>query len=127
MAKSINSLALDAALAYIATGTELTVCSAQPTTYTEAHTTYKLADVVLTAGTGNGDWTIGVGDASGRKVALAQQADIPIDTGGTATHIAISDTGNSRLLLVTTCTSQVLTGGNTVTVPTFDDEIADPT
>lgn len=120
MAKWINDSVLDAALDLIATGTILTVCSAQPTNRTEAVTTYKLADVVIDSG----DFSKANGDTNGRKVTVAQQADIPVDTNGTATHIAICD--GTNLLLVTTCTSQVLTAGNTVTVPAFDDEIADP-
>ena len=120
MAKWINDSVLDAALDKIATGTILTVCSAQPTTRAEAVTTYKLADVVIDAG----DFTKCNGDTNGRKVRVAQQTDVPVDTGGTATHIAICD--GTDLLLVTTCTSQVLTAGNTVTIPAFDDEIADP-
>lgn len=125
MAKSASDAVLDGSLDITATGTILTVCSAQPTTRTEAVTTYALADVVLTAGDGNGDFTIANGDTSGRKVTVAQQASIPIDTSGTATHVAICD--GTNLLIVTTCTSQVLTGGGTVTVPAFDQEIADPT
>lgn len=124
MAKAIVDAVFDAALAKVATGTILTVCSAQPTNRTEAVTTYALADVTLTAGDGNGDYTIANGDTSGRKVTVAQQANISIDTSGTATHIAICD--GSNLLLVTTCTSQALTSGNTVTVPAFDFEILDP-
>jgi hypothetical protein len=34
---------------------------------------------------------------------------------------------NSKLLYVTTCTSQSLTSGGTVTVPAWDIEIADAT
>lgn len=124
MAKTINDLVLDGALDITATGTLLTVCSTQPTTRTEAATTYKLADVVLTAGDGLGDYVIANGDTSGRKVTVTQQASVPIDTTGTATHVAICDATN--LLLVTTCTSQALTSGGTVTVPAFDQEIADP-
>ena len=123
MAKSIHNDVLDAALEYIeSTGDEINVCSAQPTTYAEAHATYMLAQHTMT----DADYTVGDGDSSGRKVAVAQQADITITNSGTATHVAITDTGESKLLLVTTCTSQALTSGNTVTVPTFDDEIADP-
>lgn len=124
MAKFANDDVMDAALAVVAAGNILTVCSAQPTTRTEAVTTYKLADVTLTPGDGNGDFTITNGDASGRKVTISEQTDIPVDSTGTATHVAICD--DTRLLLVTTCTSQALTSGNTVTVPAFDDEIADP-
>ena len=120
MAKWIADAVLDAAMDKIATGTILTVCSAQPTTRTEAVTTYKLADVVVDSG----DFSKANGDSSGRKVTIAQQADIPVDSSGDATHIALCD--GSDLLLVTTCTTQTLTSGNTVTVPAFDDEIADP-
>ena len=123
MAKSIHDDVLDQALSYLELyGDEIDVCSAQPTTYTEAHTTYMLAQHTLTTA----DSSIANGDSSGRKLTWTQQADITITNSGTATHVAITDTGNSKLLLVTTCTSQSLTSGNTVTIPTFDDEIADP-
>lgn len=124
MAKACHDDVIDAALDKVATGTILTVCSAQPTTRAEAVTTYALADVVMTAGDGNGDYTIVNGDTSGRKVTVAQQADIDIDTSGTATHVAICDA--TDLLYVTTCTSQAITSGGTVTVPAWDVEIADP-
>lgn len=124
MAIWANDDVMDSALDKIATGNILTVCSAQPTSRTEAVTTYALADVTLTAGDGNGDYTIANGDTSGRKVSIAQQANIAVDASGTATHVAICDAVS--LIYVTTCTSQALTSGNTVTVPTFDIEIADP-
>lgn len=120
MAKFANDSVLDALLDKVATGTILTVCSAQPTTRTEAITTYKLADVVIDSG----DFTKANGDTSGRKVTVAEQADIAVDSTGTATHVAICD--GSTLLYVTTCTSQGLTSGNTVTVPAWDIEVADP-
>lgn len=124
MAKSVHNDVLDAALDEIAEAVTLTICSAEPTSRTEAVTTYALADVTLTAGDGNGDYTITDGDASGRKLTVAEQADIDIDTSGTATHVALCD--GSRLLYVTTCTSQALTDTGTVTVPAWDIEIADP-
>lgn len=124
MAKAIADEVLDAALDKIATGTRMTVCSGEPANFAGI-SGVSLADVVLTAGDGNGDYVVGNGDTNGRKVAVAQQSAITIDSSGTATHVAIDD--GSLLLLVTTCTSQALTAGGTVTVPTFDDEIADPT
>lgn len=120
MAKWSNDSVLDALLDKVATGTILTVCTQQPTTRAEAVTTYKLADVTVDSG----DYTKANGDTSGRKLTVAEQANVPVDTTGTATHIAISD--GTNLLYVTTCTSQALTAGNTVTVPTWDVEIADP-
>jgi hypothetical protein len=117
MAKSVNSLVLDAALDAVAAGNILTVCSAQPTTRTEAVTTYALADVALAGG----DFTKANGDVSGRKVTIAAKSDVAIDTSGDATHVAISD--GTNLLLVTTCTTQTLTSGGTVSTPAFDYEI----
>lgn len=122
MAKYSNDLVMDAALDYISTSTLLTVCSAQPTTYAEASSTYKLADVV----TDSGDFAKANGDTNGRKVTIAQQANVPIDSSGTATHVALSISGSSTLVYVTTCTSQALTSGGTVTVPGWDVEISDP-
>ncbi len=120
MAKYANPLMMDAALDYVATGTVLTVCSAQPTNRTEAVTTYALADVTISGAS----FTKANGDVSGRKTTVAQQSAVPIDASGTATHIAISS--GSALLYVTTCTSQALTSGGTVTVPAWDIEIANP-
>ena len=124
MAKATSNDVLDAACAKIATGTRVVVCSDEPEDF-EGIASVALADVTVTAGDGNGDWTIGDGDVSGRKVTLAQQADVEIDASGTATHISVDD--GSTLLAVTTCTSQALTDGGTVTIPAIDWEFNDPT
>lgn len=125
MAKYVLPAVLDAALNEVAKGTILTVCSAQPTTHAEATATYALADVALTSGTGAGaDFVLANGDVSGRKLTVTTQSDIPVDTAGTANHVAVCDA--TRLLYVTTCTAQALTAGNTVTVPAWDIEIANP-
>lgn len=126
MGKFAADAGLDAALAWYADCDELNVCSAQPTTYAEATTTFSLADVAVTPGTGGGDFTIADGDTSGRKLTLAAQSAIPVDATGTATHIALTKSGDTTLRYVTTCTSQALTSGNTVNVPAFDLELADP-
>lgn len=120
MAKFANDSVLDALLDKVATGTILTVCSAQPTTRTEAVTTFKLADVTVDSG----DFSKADGTPSGRRLTIAQQNNVPVDSNGTATHVAICD--GSNLLYVTTCTSQVLTAGNTVTIPAWTVNIADP-
>lgn len=120
MAKSVHNDVLDGMLNVINDATVLTICSAQPTTYAEATSTYKLADVVIDAS----DFTIADGDVSGRKITIASQTAIPIDTTGTANHVALCD--GSRLLEVTTCTSQALTAGGSVTTPAWDIEVADP-
>ena len=124
MSKTIDDATYDAAHGSIDDCTIMTVCTTQPTTYTEMATTYKLADVVMTAGT---DYTIANGDTSGRKVTVAAKNAVAIDTTGTALFIALGISGSSTLKVVTTCTSQALTSGGTVNIPAWDIEIADPT
>jgi len=121
MGKSVHNDVLDDALDRVATATRLDVTSdaGTPTDLTNT-----LANVILTAGDGNGDYVVGEGDADGRKIAVAQQADVSITDTGTALHVALSLGGT--ILLTTTCTSQALTSGGTVTIPTFDYELADP-
>src|SRR3990167_6323343 len=127
MAKAAPDAVLDKILTEICTGTILTVCAGQPTTYTESITTFKLADVVLTAGDGNGDYVIGNGDTNGRKVRVGAQAAVPIDTTGDADRLALVRVSDTTLIFVTTCTLQTLTSGGTVDVPVWDVEVADPT
>jgi len=62
------------------------------------------------------------------RSTVAAQSGVLIDSSGTATHIAGTKSGDTTLRWVTTCTSQALTanGSNTVNIPAFDDEVADP-
>jgi hypothetical protein len=124
MAKFADDSVMDAALAEIATSSRLGVCSAQPANFAGIAAVL-LAEVAMTPGLGNGDFTAADGDVSGRKVTMTQQPDIPIDVSGDATHVSLDDA--TTLQLVTTCDTQALTDTGTVTVPAFDDEIADPT
>lgn len=122
MAKSVHNNVLDGAWDILDQATGLHACNAEPTTRTEAITTFQLASAVLTPNT---DFTKADGDTSGRKVTVAAKSGATIDNTGTATHIAITD--GSNLLAVTTCTSQGLTAAGTVDFPEFDLEILDPT
>ena len=124
MAKSVHDDVLDGAFDVLDQANLMIACSAQPTTRTEAVSTYALADVAMTVNT---DYTKANGDTNGRKVTVASKSSVLIDTSGTANHIALVD--GTRLLYVTTCTSQALTanGSNTVNFPAWDIEIADPT
>lgn len=126
MAKAVHDDVLDGAHDIIRNNaTRMVACSAQPTTYTEGNATFALADVTMASG----DFTKANGDTSGRKVTVGAKSSVLIDTTGTATHVALLDVTNSKLLYVTTCTSQALTanGSNTVNFPAWDIEIADPT
>lgn len=120
MSKFASDSVLDALLDKVATGTILTVCSTQPTNRTEAVTTYKLADVVIDSG----DFSKADGSPNGRVLTVAQQNNVPVDGSGTAQHVAICD--GSNLLYVTTVTSQVLTSGNSLTIPAWTITVADP-
>lgn len=73
---------------------KVVLCSAQPTTYTEANATYALADVSVS----DTDFTVQNGVTSGRRVSMAAKSGVTVDTPGTATHTAYLDTVNSKLL-----------------------------
>lgn len=123
MGKSVNDAVLDAALNYLKNNvTRMTLCSAEPTTYAEGNATYALADVTLAAG----DFAVANGDVSGRKITVAAKSAVPVDSTGTATHVALLDVSGTALLFVTTCTSQGVSSGGTVDFGSWKDEIADP-
>ena len=63
MAKIVHDDVLDGAFDVLDQADIMTACSAQPTTRTEAITTYKLADVAMTPNT---DYTKSNGDTNGR-------------------------------------------------------------
>jgi len=133
MAKRSLAAAMDKYLDVFKTGSGsvgpanlMTACSSEPTTFTEGNATFKLADVAMAGA----DFTIAAGDGGGnvaRKVTMGAKNSVPVDTTGTATHVALLDTVNSLLLLVTTCTSQALTSGNTVNFPAWKLEVGAPT
>ena len=63
----------------------------------------------------------------GREVVVAAITDGSVTGTGTATHYAIVDTGNSRLLATGSLTaSQAVTSGNTFTLSSVSIGIPDP-
>jgi len=125
MAKATPDAVLDVILTDIALSSILHVCSGEPANYAGI-AAVSLADVVLTPGDGNGDFTI-ADHTSGRKLTVAIQSNIDIDVSGTATHVVLAVTASSTLKQVTTCTSQALVDTGTVTVPAYIVSVADPT
>src|SRR3972149_7057221 len=116
MAKLVDDTVLDGALNIIKNNaTQVSVCSTQPTTYTQAITTYMLAIKSTLTGT---DFTVANGDTNGRKVTMGQQSAISVTNSGDAQHVALCGVA-STLYYVTTCTLQTLTAGNTVTIPAW--------
>jgi len=123
MAKWCNDTILDTALAYIKTNAvKAHVCSAMPTTYTEANATYMLANSEAIDLSGI---TLLNGDTSGRKLAVPEIAAVTITNSGDAKFVALTN-GSDTLLYVTDCTQQTLTAANLVTIPAWDIELRDP-
>jgi len=121
MAKACHNDVIDGALNIVKNNATLMIlCSAQPANRTEAVSTYALADVTVSSG----DFTVTTGDTSGRKCTVAAKNAVLVDSSGTGTHLAIVD--GTRLLYVTTTTSQAVTAGNSVNLPAWDIEIASP-
>ena len=119
----LNPRVLDSGLSVL-TGevNKLTICSQEPANYTEGNATYALG-AKTSASVGS------PGDASpnGRKVTVAAVTDGAVTATDTATHWALLDTANSRLLAAGALSSpQAVSNGNTFTLGTFDIRIPDP-
>lgn len=118
----INDYVFDAALTKLDTETShLTINSQEPVTASGAMITYLL-------GYKSG---VSVGapedrSPNGRKVVVAAITDGTVNGTGTATHWALVDNGNSRLLATgSLAASQVTTSGNIFTTSAFDIGIPD--
>lgn len=120
MSKFVPNATIDKLLEEVATCTRQDVTSdvSTPTDLTNT-----LANVAMVAGDGN-DYTIADGDVSGRKVTMAQKTGVAITGTGTALHVVLSLA--SVIKDITTCTSQALTIGGTLTIPQWDHEVLDP-
>lgn len=119
MAKWANDSALDALLDKVATSVQMVVTTTQPSTRAAALTN-PLASVAMTSG----DFAKSDGSPNGRRLTVAQKSNIAVTATGSATHVCLVD--GSDLLYVTTVTTQTLTSGNTVTIPSWTITVADP-
>ncbi len=99
------------------------ICSQEPASYAEATSTYTLGNSTSISISAPTD-----GDTSGRKVTLAAISSASVTGTGSATHFAITDTSNSRLLITGSLSSggQTVTTGNTFSLNALDIEIPDP-
>lgn len=127
MAISIPNAAYDAYFAYFAACTRLSLVSGAGT---PTDLTGELAYATLTAGAGNGDFTVGAGDPSGRRLTVAEQTGITVDADGTTTHGVLSyfDDPNWIIRLVTTCSERLVsnTDGDQVNMGSFYLQVAAP-
>ena len=125
MGKLVHISVLDAALNVIKNGvTQITVCKDTPTDYATATTAgnHRLA---IKGSLDDGDFTGPEADVSGRKLSTVEHAAIAVTNSGDATHVCLCSA--DTLLYATTCTTQTLTAGNTVTIPVWKINIEDPT
>ncbi len=113
----INDRVFDLGLNVLDTeANRLDICSTEPATYADATSTNTLGNkTALSVG------APAAGATSGRKVTIAAITDGTVTGTATATHWAITDTVNSRLLATgALAASQAVTSGNTFTLAAFD-------
>ena len=120
MAANVASRVLDLGLNVLDTEADkIVLCSQEPTTFTEANSTYKLGEKSFSAAAAFG--SPANGSPNGRKVSSTAITDGSVTATGTATNWAAIDTANSRLLAVGSLSaSQAVTSGNTFSLPSFD-------
>lgn len=120
---TLNDRVFDNGLTVLDTeANKITITSAEATTYTEGNATFALGNTTSISIAAPSDRTGG-----GRKVTVSAVTNGSVTGNGTATHYAILDTANSRLLATGSLTAtQVVTSGNTFTLSAFDIGIPDP-
>jgi len=120
---TLNDRVLDSGLSVLDTeANKIVVTSQEATTFTNANATYALGNSTSLSIGAPADRSGG-----GREVTVAAITDGSITGTGTATHYAIVDTTNSRLLATSTLTAaQSVTSGNTFTLASFTIGIPDP-
>ena len=101
---------------------KILITSQEAANYTEANSTYALGNSTSLSIATPSDRTGG-----GREVVVAAVSDGSVTGSGVATHYAIVDTVNSRLLATgSLTTSQTVTTGNTFSLGSFTIGIPDP-
>ena len=113
----------DSGLSYITSnGTRIDICSQEPTTYTQATSTYTLGNKAsLTVGSPTN------GATDGRKVVVPAITDGSVTATGTASHWALTNASNTLIATGSLTSSQSVTSGNTFTLDAIDITIRDAT
>ena len=120
----LNDRVLDNGLTVLDTeATKIHICSAEPSTFGGV-ASVTLGNKALGAG---GIGAPGARSPSGRKVTVASFSDGSVTATGTASHYAVVDETNSRLLAANALSaSQAVTSGNTFSLNAFDIGIPGP-
>lgn len=118
MAAYLNDRVLDNGLSALTSeGNKVTICSQLPADFTGANATYALGNKTSV--------TVGSPAASssplGRKVTISAISGGSVTGSGTASHWALVDTVNSRLLAANVLSAnQSVTSGNTFSLAAID-------
>jgi hypothetical protein len=120
---TLNNRVFDNGLTVLDTeANRIDITSQEATSYAEATSTYTLGNSTSLSIGAPQDRSGG-----GREVVVAAITDGSVTGTGTATHYAIVDTANSRLLATGSLTaSQSVTSGNTFTLSSVAIGIPDP-
>lgn len=121
-----NDRVLDLGLNVLDTEVDkITICNAEPATYTAANATNALGSKTFAAGGAFG--SPAARSPNGRKVTSTAITDGSVSASGTASHWAAVDTATSRLLAANALgASQSVTNGNPFTLAAFDVGIPGP-
>ena len=131
--KYANDSIMDAALDWIkSNGVKMwvctaSICSGSTPSYSKITSSAALTAAISMAALAS--VSIANGDTSGRKITVPEQASVAVvcsSSSATAARICLVNSSGSVITYYTTCTSQVVTSGNTITVPAWDIEIRDP-
>lgn len=128
--KFANDSMMDAALDWVkSNGAKMYVCtasisSASVPSYTKITSTAALTGAISMSSLAS--VSLASGDSSGRKLTVPEKTSVSVTGSGTAARVCLVNSSGSVVTYVTTCSSQSLASGNTITVPEWDIEIADP-
>jgi len=120
---SLNSRVLDLGLNVLDTEADkILICSTEPTSFTEANSTYALGAKAFTVGAACG--SPAAATPNGRKISTTAITDGVVSANGTAAFWAIVDTVNSRLLATSSLNAtQVVSIGNGFSMASYDIRI----
>ncbi len=114
---------LDGTLERIASATRMHACSQAPTTFAEVATFSLVVTDVAPADFSRSDVT---GLTGGRVLRVAQKPAVTPFASGTATHVALVDAVNSRLLYVAPAPSTPVQVGGVHDFVSWEIELSDP-
>lgn len=129
MTKTFSHNALDAALDYVVQRADrLCLCQGAPDAVEQAITSPARGGRMLgMAALSPGDFVVGPGLRSGRRLQIGDCAQIAVRNRGVADHLALIDSVAGEVLIVLPLSApHSVAAGAALTVKNFADEILDP-